>query len=213
VNSRSPLTKKQRYAEDAEYRERLRGRCRAWWAAHRDEINSRRREKRRSSGVSSYTPRKKQRYAEDAEYRAGVRAYNRAWVAAHRDEINAQNRRRWAENPELRKRQRAYRATRGRHIHLKHCYGLSVDDYNAMLARQGGACAICRGTEHPLCVDHCHVTRQVRRLLCRRCNLGIGYFRDDPRLLRAAAAYLEEFDGTKRVRPSVLGVALRLVDS
>jgi hypothetical protein len=87
VNSRSPLTKKQRYAEDAEYRERLRGRCRAWWAAHRDEINARRREKRRSSGVSSYTPRKKQRYAEDAEYRAGVRAYNRAWVAAHRDEI------------------------------------------------------------------------------------------------------------------------------
>jgi ferritin-like metal-binding protein YciE len=197
VTSRSHLTKKQRYAEDADYRERLRARCRAWWAAHKDEINASRRQKRRSSGVSSYTPRKKQRYAEDPEYRARMRAYNRAWVAAHRDEINAQNRRRWAENPELRRKQRAYRARSGRQVHLKHHYGLSVEEYAAMLARQGGACAICRErSEETLCVDHHHVTRLVRRLLCRRCNLGIGHFRDDPRLLRAAADYLEAFTGS-----------------
>ena len=73
-------------------------------------------------------------------------------------------------------------------------YGLSIEDYNALLAQQGGACAICRKQpEQRLCVDHCHVTKKVRRLLCRRCNLGIGYFHDDPSLLRLAAAYLEAF--------------------
>jgi Recombination endonuclease VII len=180
-----------------EHRERLRARYRAWYAAHKDEINARRRQKRRSAGVSSYTPRKKQRYAEDPEYRARMRAYNRAWVAAHRDEINARQRRRWAENPELRQKQRAYRARSQRKVHLKYYYGLSVEDYNALLARQGGACGICRKpSRQRLCVDHCHLTRQVRRLLCRKCNLGIGYFDDDPRLLRAAAAYLEAFSGS-----------------
>jgi hypothetical protein len=181
-----------------EDRERLRARYRAWYAAHKDEINARRRQKRRSAGVSSYTPRKKQRYAEDPEYRASMRAYNRAWVAAHREEINAQRRRRWAEDPELRKKQRAYRARSQRKVHLKYYYGLSVEDYNALLVQQGGVCAICRKpSEHRLCVDHCHLTRRVRGLLCRKCNLGIGYFDDDPRLLRAAVPYVEAFNGSE----------------
>jgi Recombination endonuclease VII len=185
-----------------EDRERLRARYRAWYAEHKDRINALRRQKRRSAGVSSYTPRKKQRYAEDPEYRARMRAYNRAWVAAHREEINARQRRRWAENPELRQKQSAYRARSQRKVHLKYYYGLSVEDYNALLARQGGTCAICRKpSRQRLCVDHCHLTRQVRRLLCRKCNLGIGYFDDDPRLLRAAAAYLEAFSGSEKGPP------------
>lgn len=46
--------------------------------------------------------------------------------------------------------------------------------------------------QHPeLVVDHCHKSKQIRGLVCHRCNVGLGYFRDDPELLRAAAAYLE----------------------
>jgi hypothetical protein len=73
-------------------------------------------------------------------------------------------------------------------------YGLSLQDYRALLTTQGGVCAICRKkSPRALCVDHCHVTKKVRRLLCHRCNLGIGQFNDDPRLLRRAVTYLEAF--------------------
>jgi hypothetical protein len=70
-------------------------------------------------------------------------------------------------------------------------YGISWADYEAMFERQGGACAICKRTGVTLCVDHCHLTGEVRGLLCIRCNSAIGFFSDDPTLLQTAAAYLQ----------------------
>jgi recombination endonuclease VII len=70
-------------------------------------------------------------------------------------------------------------------------YGLSLADYRALQERQGHACAICRKATRVLCIDHCHVTGRVRGLLCRRCNSALGFCADDPRLLRAALAYLQ----------------------
>ncbi len=81
-------------------------------------------------------------------------------------------------------------------------YGITQEQYDALLAKQGGACAICRRTNpsgRDLAVDHDHACcpgakscgKCVRSLLCSRCNIGIGQFLDDPPLLRAAAAYLE----------------------
>jgi hypothetical protein len=77
-------------------------------------------------------------------------------------------------------------------------YGITVADYETMLAAQGGRCAICR-TDKPMPsdedrrwhVDHCHATHRVRGLLCNSCNLGLGKFKDDPTLIRVAIAYLE----------------------
>jgi hypothetical protein len=161
-----------RYRDDPDFREKIRAYSRAWYAAHKEEVAAQRRRQR-----------------EDPEHAEKVRAYNRARYAAHKEEITARRRRSWAENACWKSDEWARRS---RNRRLRSNYGLSIEDYNALVARQRGECAICRKQpEQRLCVDHCHVTKKVRRLLCRRCNLGIGYFYDDPRLLRRAAAYLQ----------------------
>jgi len=74
-------------------------------------------------------------------------------------------------------------------------YGLTPPDYAAMLKQQSGRCAICEEPERAnrrLSVDHCHANGQVRGLLCRDCNVGIGALGDDPDVLRRAAEYLEK---------------------
>lgn len=75
---------------------------------------------------------------------------------------------------------------------LKRKYGLSPEDYALMSLAQDGKCAICK--DEPLgmlCIDHDHVTGEVRDLLCHACNTSLGKMKDDPAILRAAAAYLE----------------------
>jgi hypothetical protein len=129
---------------------------------------------------------RKKRYAEDPEYRKRVLARNRSSRMAHHDEINARKRHRWRTDTEYRERLYTGR------------YGLSPDDYHKLVRQQGGVCAICRKAGRALEIDHCHATNMVRRLLCHKCNTGLGQFDDDPDVLRAAAAYLEEFRGRGR---------------
>lgn len=84
---------------------------------------------------------------------------------------------------------------RSREWSLKKTYGLTSEEYDAMLAAQGGVCALCgNASTHgkQLCVDHCHKTSKIRALLCDVCNRGLGYFKDDPEALRGAADYLEQ---------------------
>jgi len=76
---------------------------------------------------------------------------------------------------------------------VKAKYGLSKDEFNAMVEATNGLCQICHNppSRRSLSVDHDHATGKVRGLLCERCNLAIGNMLDDPARLRAAAAYLE----------------------
>ncbi|MET9337875.1 endonuclease domain-containing protein [Nonomuraea sp. NPDC003804] len=77
-----------------------------------------------------------------------------------------------------------------RNYHLKRRYGITEDDYERMLARQGGLCAICQvvpGTH----VDHCHASGLVRGVLCFNCNNALGHFQDDVVLMEVAAHYLD----------------------
>lgn len=70
--------------------------------------------------------------------------------------------------------------------------GFSVELYENLVKEQDNACAIChRPQEKFLDIDHNHKTGAIRALLCRRCNLGLGYFLDDPELLERAKSYLE----------------------
>jgi hypothetical protein len=78
----------------------------------------------------------------------------------------------------------------------KYLYGMEPGEYEAMLAKQGGVCAICRTAEwrgkgNSPHIDHDHATGLVRGILCGVCNNGLGNFADDPARLRAAVMYLE----------------------
>ncbi len=77
-----------------------------------------------------------------------------------------------------------------RTYHLRRRYGITAGDADAMLAAQDGLCAICRAAPAAH-VDHDHETGAVRALLCFNCNGGLGQFKDDPAVLRAAADYVE----------------------
>lgn len=69
---------------------------------------------------------------------------------------------------------------------LKLKYGITLDNYNQILKKQNGVCAMCRTLpkeKHhrskkslPLAVDHNHKTGKVRGLLCRQCNQALGKY-------------------------------------
>ncbi len=109
---------------------------------------------------------------------------------------------RWrAANPEKRKAQlRRNRVKKAKEVH-----GWVDDfeqaDYEALLLRQNGACAICdtrpSSAKH-LAIDHDHVTGKIRGLLCTGCNWALGRFKDDPARFDAAARYLREPTATSK---------------
>lgn len=75
-------------------------------------------------------------------------------------------------------------------------YGITLDDFTALIERQGGGCAICgsatpTGNHGRLVVDHDHETGAVRGVLCGDCNAIIGLAKESAARLRAAADYIE----------------------
>lgn len=77
---------------------------------------------------------------------------------------------------------------------LKRYYGLSYQEYESMLLQQKGCCAICK-LSSKLVVDHSHLTGQVRKLLCNRCNLVLGSVKEDVALLKDMIEYLQHTSG------------------
>lgn len=78
-------------------------------------------------------------------------------------------------------------------------YGVNLAQYNDMLEAQNHACGICEVHQSKLAkrlaVDHNHANGKVRGLLCTTCNLAIGKFKDDIKLLIKAIAYLKKHLG------------------
>ena len=70
-------------------------------------------------------------------------------------------------------------------------YGLTLEEYEAMLDEQIGVCAICKTSgEGNLAVDHDHKTGKIRGLLCKKCNSALGFFGDDYQLVKTAESYM-----------------------
>jgi hypothetical protein len=81
-----------------------------------------------------------------------------------------------------------------RAAHLKKKFGISTEEYEALLVTQNGVCAVCRNScpsGRRLAIDHCHVTGKIRGLLCTPCNTAIGLAKEDTLRLRALIDYIE----------------------
>jgi len=109
-----------------------------------------------------------------------ARAAERAKIYFKRSDIKARR-----QSPEFKAYHREYFLLRN--------YGLTIDDKEALLAKQGGRCATC-GTDKfngtGPCVDHNHVTGKIRGILCHDCNRAIGLVRESIPTLRLIIEYL-----------------------
>lgn len=78
---------------------------------------------------------------------------------------------------------------------LKNRFGITNEDYFEMLKDQGGVCGICETLPEDgkyFHIDHDHESGEIRGLLCKNCNHGLGNFRDDVNILKNAIEYLDK---------------------
>lgn len=136
------------------------------------------------------------------------REYHREWKKRnpekHREYLKRQGERRRTD--EFRAKQREYRKNNRERVNetsrryvannrgriranaIRRQYGLTVEEYETRIA---AGCAICGNHGPKMAMDHDHGTGKTRDALCSHCNMSLGLMRDNPELLRAAAAYLE----------------------
>lgn len=80
--------------------------------------------------------------------------------------------------------------------HLRTRYGITFETVNEILIKQNNLCLICKVdldtlTDKEINIDHCHLTGEIRGILCAPCNMGLGNFKDNVEALKAAVKYLE----------------------
>lgn len=115
------------------------------------------------------------------EHPDDIKTHKQKYADSHVEEKSLYGKRRRRQHPD------AERSTK-----LRYRYGITLEEYNALLKAQSGLCAICTeelsGRKH---LDHDHVSGRVRGILCQHCNRGLGGFRDKPEHLKQAALYIE----------------------
>ena len=134
-----------------------------------------------------------------ATHKERLAELKKAWVNANPDKRAIHNKKWNDKNKEYYKQWRIDNPDKSKSFWLKYKYGITLNDYNRMFAKQEGKCWIC-GTHAselkiPLQVDHSHVTGVVRGLLCNICNsrLGevcIGKFKCTDELYTKALGYI-----------------------
>jgi hypothetical protein len=124
-----------------------------------------------------------------------VAEHGKKYYDGHIDEILKKKKEYRRSNPEVaeayRERNKEKLAAKNRE-YVVGGYGIGLEEYNEILFRQNGKCAICGAepSNKNLYIDHNHETGKVRGLLCPRCNFGLGHFKDSSVLLKSAIDYL-----------------------
>ena len=121
-----------------------------------------------------------------------------SYYQRNRTDVLARRKARRRANPEKLREQGRVQMARWRATNPRRSphHNLTSDDIQGLVALQGG-CVICGGDSKHWHGDHDHATGAFRGVLCNRCNMGLGLFRDDRRLLQAADAYLATHEDKK----------------
>jgi hypothetical protein len=120
------------------------------------------------------------------------------------------------------RRKQTYDPHKVRIRRLRNDYGITLKDYDQMLAEQGGVCAVCHRPEthtrnhmdvktneiRRLSVDHDHNTGDARALLCSSCNVALGRMDEDPERIRSLADYA---DWCRNREPNVKIIQLPMI--
>jgi hypothetical protein len=143
-----------------------------------------------------FSARAKARYAVKSD---AIKAYVNAWRSENREHVRA-----WQ------KQYNAGRKRENRDAHLRRTFGITLEDFEALLVAQGGGCAICgraapEGTS--LHVDHDHETGVVRGLLCFTCNGALGMFTENEEYLARATDYVSSGGFAPSGAPELLELA------
>jgi hypothetical protein len=133
--------------------------------------------------------------------------YLKNYRKSNKEVLNAFDKKRWADDSERRAKHKKHRQEnpeKNSQNVRRSLYGISPEEYEAKVRKQGNRCAICRREEQIICkktgrpyslsVDHDHKTLKNRDLLCQRCNRALGLFQDSPTILEVAAEYLKRHE-------------------
>ena len=119
------------------------------------------------------------------------------WYKANQERVDNKSKQWRKDNPDkmlgYTKKYNKSSTEKRRRSTIKYRYGLSYEDWQKIWDNQNGQCIICEKpfiSPSDACVDHNHKTGEVRGLLCHRCNCGIGYLNDDPKIMAKAIEYV-----------------------
>ena len=128
------------------------------------------------------------------------------YYAKNKGEISKRRKEKYNVNPEPRKEQRrkwysenrerallyyAERKDHYRNNRLKREYGITLEQYKQMIMNQNECCAICKN-KRPLRVDHHHSRKNVRGLLCDKCNMALGLLDENMTVAENLLSYLKQ---------------------
>lgn len=139
--------------------------------------------KKNKSKIDKY---KQEYYQHNSDY---VRAKAKHYYDTHREEQLKKGQIRRQKYPEVfRQRQ------------LRYKYGISPKRFKKMLKAQNYKCYTCsvvhKEQKHErLQVDHNHVTGEIRKLLCNRCNSTLAFADENMKRLRNLILYITSYNG------------------
>jgi hypothetical protein len=149
-------------------------------------------DKKLVSGNASYERNKHKRPPKTEEQITQIKARQKRWYEANKEKQKVRERARYQEKKD-------YNTS----VRLQSKFGITLDEYNAMLALQRGLCAVCgsepnikdkNGNIRRLAVDHDHKTGKVRQLLCNACNTSIGLVKENVSTLVNMIDYIKKHE-------------------